>query len=79
MGADRFFVNLQEGKDGEETSSRLMQEVLRLTGQVNSAQIPIVMQAGDPVPEGMLPGQPVIQWSTNAPSTILVWNGSTLA
>lgn len=79
MGADRFFVNLQEGKDEQDTSSRLMQEVLRLTGQVNQAQIPIVMQAGDPVPEGMLPGQPVIQWSTNAPSTVLVWNGSTLS
>lgn len=79
MGADRFVVNLQEGKDADATSSRLMQEVLKLTGQVNQAQIPIVMQQGDPVPEGMLPGQPVIQWSTNAPSTILVWNGSTLS
>lgn len=78
MGADRFAVNLQEGKDEQATSARLTQEVIRLTSQINGAQIPIVMQAGDPIPQGMLAGQPVIQWSTDAPSTILVWNGETL-
>lgn len=79
MGDNRFFVNLQEGKDEGETSSRLTQELIKLTTQVNQAQIPIVMEAGAPIPEGMLPGQPVIQWSTTAPSTVLVWNGSTLS
>jgi uncharacterized protein YheU (UPF0270 family) len=77
-GDSRFFVNLQEGKDDGENSTRLVQEVLRLTNQVGAAQIPISLQQGQPLPQGMLPGQPVILWNPGQASQLMVWTGEQL-
>lgn len=74
MPNDRFVVNLQQGSSPEETSDRLMQEVIRLTAQLNAANIPVTVGPGQSLPEGMQTGQPVIDWSSGTSQT-KVWNG----
>lgn len=77
MGQDRFIVQLQEGATPEETASRAMQEVIRLTSQLNSANLPVVVGPNDNLPEGMIAGQPVIDWSSGT-SQVKVWDGEKL-
>ena len=74
MSNARFIVNLTPGKTPEETANRAMQEVIRLTSALNQANIPIVVGPDGTLPEGMLPGQPVIDWRSGV-SEIKVWNG----
>lgn len=75
--ANRFYVQLQEGATPEETAARTMQEVIRLVGQLNAAQIPIVVGPQQDLPEGMNVGQPVINWSSGAPA-LQVFDGNQL-
>lgn len=77
MSQDRFVLNLQEGTSAEETAGRSMQELIRLTQQLNQAQVPIVVGPLDGLPEGMLPGQPIIDWRSGT-SVLKVWNGKEL-
>lgn len=76
--ANRFNVQLQEGASAEETASRCMQELIRLTAQLNAAQIPIVVGPQQDLPEGMNSGQPVIVWGNGAP-TLQVFDGNQLS
>lgn len=77
MGQNRFIVQLQEGKTPEETAARAMQEVIRLTGQLNSANLPVTVGPNENIPEGMNAGQPVIDWSSGS-SQLKVWDGNKL-
>lgn len=77
MPTDRFYVNLQMGSTPEETSERLVQEVIRLTGQLNQAGLPVTVGPGQDIPEGMQVGQSVIDWSSGT-SQVKVWNGLNL-
>lgn len=77
QGTDRFVLNLAPGKTPEETASRTMQELIRLTGQLNSAGVPIVIGPNDSLPEGIRVNQPVIDWSTGT-SVLKVWDGENL-
>lgn len=77
MSADRFYVQLQEGKDADETASRTMQELIRLTNQLNAAKVPISVGPNDSFPEGLQAGQPVLDWSSGI-SILKVWNGQQL-
>lgn len=77
MSQARFIVNYQEGTDAEETARRTMQESIRLVDQLNQALVPIVVGPLDNLPEGMLPGQPVIDWRSGT-SELKVWNGKQL-
>jgi hypothetical protein len=77
MPNDRFIIQLQEASSPEETASRCMQEVIRLTSQLNAAKVPVSVGPNENLPEGMLPGQPVIDWSTGV-SQLKVWDGKQL-
>lgn len=77
QGQDRFVINLQEGKTPEETASRCMQELVRLTQQLNAANLTVSVGPNDAFPEGMKPGQPVIDWSSGA-TVLKTWNGESL-
>ncbi len=50
MSKDRFVVDLQSGKNAEETVARLMEQVIRLTAQLNRANIPVVIGPLDSLP-----------------------------
>lgn len=76
-GTDRFIVQLQEGKTPEETANRTMQEVIRLVEQLNAANLPVVVGPNENLPEGMQPGQVVIDWS-NGTSQTKVFDGNNL-
>lgn len=73
----RFVLNLQPGKNPQETANRAMQELIRLTEILNAAKLPIVVGPNENLPEGMSVGQPVIDWRSGTSST-RVWNGSSL-
>lgn len=75
--SNRFSLNLQEGKTPDETAQRCMQELIRLVGQLNAAQLPIVRGPQEDLPEGMNVGQPVIDWSSGTP-TLQVFDGNQL-
>lgn len=77
MSQARFIIEAQEGKDADETSRRNMQELIRLVQQLNQAKVPIVVGPTENMPEGMLPGQPVIDWRSGV-SFFRVWNGNAL-
>lgn len=77
MASARFIANLQSGETPEETANRAIQELVRIVDQLNQANLPIVVGPGQSLPEGMLPGQPVIDWRTGT-STTKVWNGNAL-
>jgi len=77
QGQDRFVVSLQEGKTPEETASRCMQELIRLVQQLNAANLAVSVGPGQSLPEGMKPGQPVIDWRSGT-SVLKVWNGNAL-
>lgn len=77
MSNQRFTVNLTPGRTAEETANRAVTELLHLVEQINAARIPIVVGPGDALPEGMLPGQPVIDWRTGV-SIQKVWDGAGL-
>lgn len=77
MSQARFIVNLQEGKDVEETAKRTIAESIRLVDQLNAARIPIVVGPNESLPEGMSVGQPVFDWRSGS-LTISVWNGKNL-
>lgn len=77
QGSNRFILNLAPGKSADETANRTMQELIRLTGQINAASIPITIGPQDNLPDGMVIGQPVIDWSTGT-SQLKVWNGENL-
>lgn len=74
---NRFYVQLQEGSTPDVTASRVMQELIRLTAQLNAAQLPIVVGPEQDLPEGMIAGQPVINWTTGTPS-LQVFDGNEL-
>lgn len=77
QGTDRFVLNLQEGATPEETASRCMQELIRLVGQLNGAQLPVSVGPNQNLPEGMTAGQPVIDWTSGTP-TLKVFDGNGL-
>lgn len=77
MSANRFVLNLQPGANVEETAGRCVQELIRLVEQLNQAKIPISVGPQDVLPEGMVPGQPVIDWRSGT-SSLKVWNGNQL-
>lgn len=77
MSKQRFVLNLQPGKTPEETANRAMQELIRLVQQLNQANIPIVVGPTQSLPEGLNPGQPVIDWRNGVTET-KVWNGESL-
>jgi hypothetical protein len=76
-GQDRFTVNLQKGKTGEETAARCFEEVISLVQQLNAASIPISVGPGQSLPEGMRPGQIVNDWRSGA-TVVKTWNGNAL-
>lgn len=73
----RFVLNLQPGKNPQETANRAMQELIRLTEMLNAAKLPITVGPNENLPEGMPVGQPVIDWRSGS-SFMRVWNGSSL-
>lgn len=77
QGSDRFVLNLAPGKTGDETAARAMQELIRLTGQLNNSNVPITIGPNDTFPSGLRVGQPVIDWSSGT-SQYKVWNGKNL-
>lgn len=74
---NQFVLNLQAGKDTDETANRTMQELIRLTQQLNAANVPIVVGPDDNFPTGIGVGQPVLDWSSGT-SVLKVWNGTEL-
>jgi len=77
QGQNRFVLNLQPGKTAEETASRCLQELIRLVGQLNAANLPVSVGPGQSLPEGMQVGQVVVDWSSGV-SQIKVWDGFSL-
>lgn len=77
QGANRFIVDIQPGATAEETAQRCVEQLQRLVTFINQAKIPIVIGPDDVFPDGMLPGQPVIDWRTGTSQT-KVWNGTNL-
>lgn len=75
MSQSRFVVDIQSGKDSDETASRIMEQLIRLTQQLNQANIPIVVGPLDSLPVNPKTGQTVIDWSSGA-SVIKTWNGN---
>lgn len=74
---DRFVIQMQEGSTPEQTAQRCFQELIRLTTQLNQAQLPISIGPNQNLPEGMLPGQPIINWSQGIPF-LQVYDGNQL-
>jgi hypothetical protein len=54
-----------------------MQELIRLVQQLNAANLAVSVGPGQSLPEGMKPGQPVIDWRSGT-SVLKVWNGNAL-
>lgn len=77
QGQNRFVLNLQAGKSAEETASRCLQELIRLTSQLNAANIPVSVGPGQSLPEGMQVGQVVVDWSSGV-SQVKTWDGLNL-
>ncbi len=77
MAKDRFVLNLCPGQNVEETASRTLEELIRLTQLLNQAKIPIIVGPNENLPEGLNPGQPVIDWRSGV-SVQKVWNGKAL-
>lgn len=73
----KFVLSLKPGKNAEETANRVMQELIRLTEQLNGAGIPITLGPNQELPTDINIGQSVIDWRSGA-SVLRVWNGSTL-
>lgn len=48
-----------------------------LTNQLNRAKIPITVGPNEPIPTGLIVGQPVIDWSSGT-SILKVWDGNSL-
>lgn len=74
-GNNRFYVQLQTGKTAEETANRTFQALTQLVAQLNAAKIPVVVGAQDDLPEGMLAGQPIINWQSGTP-TLQIFDGN---
>lgn len=62
--ANRFVIDLQSGTTPEETNQILMQQLIRLTEQINAAKLPIVVGPNDKYPEGIETGQTIIDYSS---------------
>lgn len=62
--ANRFVIDLQSGTTPEETNQILMQQLIRLTEQINAAKIPIIVGPNDKYPEGIEIGQTIIDYSS---------------
>lgn len=77
MSQDRFTLNLAPGDNADETANRTMQELIRLTQLINAARIPITVGPNENLPEGMMVGQPVIDWSSGS-SVTKTWDGNQL-
>lgn len=77
MAQDRFIVSLSPGVTAEDTATRTMQELVGLVRQINQAKMPIVVGPNETLPEGMLPGQPVIDWRSGV-TLVKTWNGLAL-
>lgn len=75
--ANRFSVELQTGSNPEQSISRLIEQVIKLTQQLNQANVPIVIGPFDNIPIGLKIGQPVIDWSSGT-TQLKVWNGDAL-
>lgn len=74
---NRFSIDLQSGKNAEETAARCVQALIRLVDQLNAVNVAVVVGPGDNIPDGMQVGQPVIDWSSGT-SILKVWNGAAL-
>lgn len=74
---DRFFVTLQTKETPNATLQSWVYELQNLVQQINAAKIPLVIGPGESIPDGILPGQPVIDWRTGVSST-KIWNGKQL-
>lgn len=77
MSQNRYIIDAQKAATPEESGSRALEELISLTEQLNQSFLPVVVGPQDSIPEGMLVGQPVIDWSSGT-TTIKVWNGTTL-
>lgn len=77
MNNDRFFATLQTGATTEATLRNLKKDIQDLVQQLNAAKIPISIGPQDTFPDGMLPGQTVIDWRTGT-SVLKVWDGEAL-
>lgn len=75
MSTNRFYVDLQTGKNVEETTTRLMQQVISLTNQLNTAKVPIAVGPLDSLPENPSVGQTIIDYSSGN-SVVKSWNGN---
>lgn len=75
---NRFVVPTQiDAPSSEANFSRIDQNFRQIIDQLNATKIPIVIGPVDKFPEGMLPGQPVIDWRSGV-SQIKIWNGNQL-
>lgn len=77
MANNRFIVDIQEGATPEQTNQILMQQVIRLVGQLNDANIPIVRGPNQELPEGINTGQPIIDYSSGV-TVLKTFDGSSL-
>lgn len=75
MSQDRFILSNMQFDSPD--ASRIKGVLTDLLQQINAAKIPIVVGPGDKYPEGMLIGQPVLDWSTGI-SVLKVFNGKQL-
>lgn len=75
MSLDRFVVDLQAGKTPEQSIARIIEQMIKLTQQLNQAGIPVVVGPIDSLPVGPKVGQTVIDWSSGT-SVVKTWNGN---
>lgn len=78
MSQNRFFVAQQiDAATPQENFARVQQNFRQLTESLNAVKPPIVIGPNDNPPEGLTPGQVVVDWRSGI-SVIKVWNGSDL-
>lgn len=78
MAKNRFFVGQQiDAKTPEENFARVQQNLRQITESLNGSKFPISLGPDDQPPEGLMVGQPVIDWRSGA-SVLKVWNGKEL-
>lgn len=78
MSQNRFFVGQQiDGATTEDNFARVQNNLRQLTEALNAAKPPIVIGPNDQPLEGLVIGQPVIDWRSGV-SVMKVWNGKDL-
>ena len=70
-------INLTNVVAQSEDGGNLKIVLTDLVQQINAAKIPIIVGPNDKFPEGMLVGQPVIDWSSGT-SVMKIFNGKNL-